>query len=78
MNNVISLIITVVSIIIGKSSFALQKGSGLIWGIPLAVAGLILAQSTYIINEWERIVKLRLGRFQGIHETGSSFHYTRL
>lgn len=32
-----------------------------------------MAQSTYIINEWERIVKLRLGRFQGILKPGVAF-----
>ena len=73
MNNVISLIISVVSIAIVIASYTFQQESGLIWGIPIAAVGLLFGKSIYVINEWQRIVKLRLGRFQSILKPGIAF-----
>ncbi len=66
--NIIAIIVLLVSIAIGFCASVVTRSNLLL--IAGVIAGIILAQSPRMAQEWERAVVLRLGRFKGLHGPG--------
>lgn len=66
--NVVALLILVPTVILSVLvGYALDRP---VWGGIILIAGLIVAASPRVVQEWERGVMLRLGRFKCVLEPG--------
>jgi len=66
--NIVAAAILVVTVVISVAISYFGNAPG--WGVAVLVVGMLIAASPRMINEWERGVLLRLGRFQRILKPG--------